>query len=114
MTTRWEKGDEYIRLIVEGQGVNVNTLKSALEINLDGNILIDLTAMTGLNEDSISYLNEFANRHKTKRFSILIASKNPIEGITFEVVPTITEARDMIFMEITERELGFFGDEELE
>lgn len=113
MTTRWEKGDEHLRLIVEGLNSNAADFKSALEINLDANILVDLTKMEKLDTRSAKFLNEFAVSHKEKNFSILTASKNKIPALTkMEVVPTVNEARDLIFMEITERELGFFGEEE--
>jgi len=112
MTTRWEKGEEHIKLIVEGETTNVSVFKSALEINLDGNILIDLSSMNQVDNDSIQFLNTFAIDHKAKHFSIIVATPHKLEGLSFEVVPSVTEARDMIFMEITERELGFFGEEE--
>lgn len=112
MTTRWVKGDEHIKLVVEGETSNVNVFKSALEINLNGNILIDLSAMPIVDEASIQFLNDFSVKHKAKHFSIIVATPHKIEGLNFDVVPTLTEARDMIFMEITERELGFFGEEE--
>tara|TARA_R110002050_G_scaffold204327_1_gene339654 strand:- start:144684 stop:145019 length:336 start_codon:yes stop_codon:yes gene_type:complete len=111
MTTRWEKGDEHIKLIVEGESTNVNVFKSALEIDLNGNILIDLSTMPSVDSDSIEFLNEFGAKHKAKHYSIIIATTYAIDGIKIEVVPSVTEARDMIFMEITERELGFFDEE---
>lgn len=113
MTARWEKGDEHIKLIVEGLNTNVDVFKSTLDINLEGNILIDLTAIKELDKDSIQYLNKFSQKHKSKNFSIIAASQNKFPVMKhLEVVPTVTEARDFIFMEITERELGFFGEEE--
>lgn len=113
MTTRWEKGDEHIKLIVEGVSTQVEEFKNALEIDLDANILIDLTKMDKIDSKSVKYLNEFGVQHKAKYFSIIAASKNKISGLKkIEVVPTVNEGRDLIFMEITERELGFFGEEE--
>lgn len=113
MTARWEKGDEHVKLIVEGLNTNVDVFKSTMDINLDGNILIDLTAITSLDKDSVQFLNDFAQKHKAKNYSIIVASTNKIPALKhIEIVPTVTEARDMIFMEITERELGFFGEEE--
>jgi len=112
MTTRWEKGDSHIRLIVEGETTNAKEFKSALEINLEGNILIDLTAMSELDANSKTYLDEFSKQHKSKMHSIIVASSSKIKGLkNVEVVPTVSEARDLIFMEITERELGFWGEE---
>ena len=113
MTTRWEKGDEHIKLIVEGNTTNVAVFKSALEIDLNGNILIDTSRMLTIDPESVKYLNGFAKTHKAKHLSIIIATSHKINGLhKLEVVPTVTEARDIIFMEITERELGFFGEDE--
>ncbi len=113
MTARWEKGDEHVKLIVEGLNTNVDVFKSTMDINLDGNILIDLTAITSLDKDSVRFLNDFAQKHKAKNYSIIAATAHKIPALKqIEIVPTVTEARDMIFMEITERELGFFGEEE--
>jgi len=112
MTTRWEKGDSHVKLIVEGERTNAKGFKLALEINLEGNILIDLLAIDVLDTDSKVYLDEFAKEHKAKMHSIIIASSSKIKGLkNVEVVPTVSEARDLIFMEITERELGFWGEE---
>lgn len=114
MTTRWEKGDEHLRLIIEGQTTNLRTFKSGLDINIDGNILIDCTAINDIDNESIEFLNSFGKTHKAKHFSVVLASSNKFKGLKqIEVVPSVTEARDLIFMEITERELGFFGDEEI-
>ena len=113
MTTRWEKGDEHVILVVEGENPNANAFKSALEIDINANIIIDLSRMDKLDAASVKYLNEFAQIHKAKHLSILATSKNKISGFSkLELVPTLPEARDLIFMEITERELGFFGEEE--
>ena len=112
MTTRWEKGDSHAKLIVEGESTNAKGFQSALDINLEGNILIDLSAIEELDANSKSYLDEFAKTHKSRKHSIIIASPKKIKGLkNVEVVPTATEARDLIFMEITERELGFWGEE---
>ena len=112
MTTRWEKGDSHIKLIVEGESTNAKEFKSALDINLEGNILIDLSVMEVLDSDSKQYLDEFAKLHKAKMHSIIIASHSKIKGLkNLEVVPTVSEARELIFMEITERELGFWGED---
>ncbi len=114
MTTRWEKGDEYVKLIVEGISTNVNVFKSALEIDLNGNILIDISTIREVDPESVKYLNSFAKEHKAKRLSIIIATPHTIIGLVkLEIVPTLSEARDIIFMEITERELGFFGEDEV-
>lgn len=113
MTTRWEKGDEHVKLIVEGVNTNVNVFKTALEIDLNGNIIIDMSRMDEVDPMSIRFLNSFATSHKAKNLSIIVASPKKIKGLQkLEVVPSITEARDIIFMEITERELGFFGEDE--
>ncbi|MGB0806956.1 MAG: hypothetical protein ACPGRC_09715 [Salibacteraceae bacterium] len=113
MTTRWKKGDEHLNLIVEGVNTNVSIFKSALEIDLDANILIDLTRIEKIDSASVKFLNEFASQHKSKHFSIIAASKTKIPNLNkMEVVPTVNEGRDLIFMEITERELGYFGEEE--
>lgn len=112
MTARWEKGEQHLVLIIEGQSSNPKGLKSALDINIDGNILIDMTAVSAIDQESFSYLDQFAEKHKAKRFSIIIASKIKCDSLKhIEVIPTLSEARDIIFMEITERELGFFDDE---
>ena len=113
MTTRWEKGDEHLKLVVEGVNTQLSVFQSALEIDLDANIIVDLTRIEKMDKESVKFLNKFAPTHKAKNFSILVASKIKIPGLTkVEVVPTVNEARDLIFMEITERELGFFGEEE--
>lgn len=110
MTTRWEKGDSHAKLIIEGERSNVKQFKSALEINFDGNILIDLSAIDQIDVDSIEYLNAFALQHKDKNYSLIGAYPRKIKGLkNLEIVPTTSEARDLIFMEITERELGFLG-----
>jgi hypothetical protein len=115
MTTRWEKGDEHLRLIVEGQTTNLRTFKSGIDINIDGNILIDCTKIDTIDKESIVFLNNFGIEHKAKNHSVVLASSSKLKGLKeIEVVPTITEAKDLIFMEITERELGFFGEEEIE
>ena len=112
MTARWEKGEQHLILKIEGQTANPKGLKSALDINIDGNILIDMTAVSNIDQASYAYLDEFAVKHKAKRFSIIIASKIKCDTLkTIEVIPTVSEARDIIFMEMTERELGFFDDE---
>jgi hypothetical protein len=113
MTTRWEKGDEHIKLIVEGNSTNVTALRSALEIDLNGNILIDISSIPTVDPESVKFLNGFAKAHKAKQLSIIVATPHKINGLhKLEVVPTVTEARDIIFMEITERELGFFGEDD--
>ena len=113
MTTRWEKGDEHLMLIVEGLNTNKSVFKSALNIDLEANILLDLTRVEKVDIDSINYLNSFSKAHKDKKFSIIVASKSKLPGLTqAEVVPTVSESRDLIFMEITERELGDLFDEE--
>ena len=113
MTTRWVKGDEHLVLVVEGESTKVGVLKSALEIDLEANIIIDISAMDKVDNASIKFLNDFSDRHKAKNFSILAVTKQKFPNLTqMEIVPTIPEARDLVFMEITERELGFFGEEE--
>ena len=112
MTTRWEKGDSHALLIAEGESTNCKDFKKALEIDFNGNILIDCMSFSAFDEESITYLGDFAKLHKAKRFSIILAS--PIKTLKFknlEVVPTISEGRDLIFMEIAERELGFFDED---
>ena len=112
MTTRWEKGDSHIKLIVEGGNTNVKEFRSSLDINIEGNILIDLSAIDKLDMESKLFLDEFAKRHKAQKHSIILASPNKIKGLkNLEIVPTVNEARDLIFMEITERELGFWGED---
>lgn len=113
MTTRWVKGNEHLILVVEGETSNFQVFKSALEIDMDANIVIDISAMKKVDPDSLAFLNNFAVAHKAKNFSLLAVTKNKVTGLTkMEIVPTVTEARELIFMEITERELGFFGEEE--
>ncbi len=113
MTTRWVKGDEHLVLVVEGESTNVGVFKSALEIDMDANIILDISAMDKVDSASIKFLNNFADRHKTKHFSFLAVTKQKLPNLTqMEIIPTIPEARDLLFMEITERELGFFGEEE--
>ncbi len=114
MTTRWVKGSEHLVLVVEGETSNVNVFKSALEIDMDANIVIDISAMNVLDEGSLKFLNNFAVVHKAKHFSLFAVTKNKVAGLTkIEIIPTVTEARELIFMEITERELGFFGEDEV-
>lgn len=113
MTTRWEKGDEHIKLIIEGENTNERVFKSALEINLDANILLDFSLLNKIDSKSIKFLNAFSKTHKAKNFSIIATSPKEIKGLDIEVTNTLTEARDLIFMEVTERELGFFGEEEI-
>ncbi|MFT4753929.1 MAG: hypothetical protein ACI85Q_001484 [Salibacteraceae bacterium] len=114
MTTRWEKGEEHLKLIVEGLNTKKSTFETALNIDLDANILIDLIRIDKIDGKSVKYLNEFAGQHKLKNFSIIAASITKIPGLQkMEVVSTVSEARDLIFLEITERELGFFGEEEV-
>ena len=113
MTTRWENGDEHIKLIIEGERTSEKVFRSALDIELDGNILLDFSLISKVDSKSIEFLNSFAVAHKAKHFSIIATSPNEIKGLEIEVVPTMTEARDLIFMEVTERELGFFGEDEM-
>ena len=113
MTTRWVKGDEHLVLVVEGESTNVGVFTSALEIDMDANIIVDISAMNKMDSASVKFLNEFADTHKAKHFSILAVTKHKVPNLTqMEIVPTLPEARDLLFMEITERELGFFGEEE--
>ena len=113
MTTRWENGDEHIKLIIEGETTNERVFKSALEIDLEANILLDFSLLNKVDTKSIKFLNSFAITHKAKHFSIIATSPREIKGLEIEVVPTVTEARDLNFMEVTERELGSFGEEEM-
>lgn len=112
MTTRWEKGDSHAVLIVEGETTNCTTFKKALEIDFNGNILIDCMTFSSIDPKSIEYLEGFAKSHKSKRHSIILAS--PLKNLKtkkLEVVPTVSEARELIFMEIAERELGFYDED---
>ena len=112
MTTRWVKEDQYLRLIVEGQSCNLAGFKSALEIDLDSNILIDCMAMSNIESPVLEFLDAFSKSHKKKNFSIILAINAALSGLeNLERTNTVSEARDLIFMEITERELGFFGTE---
>ena len=109
MTAHWEKGDSHVVLVIEGVASRCVEFKKALEINIEGNILIDATRMDKLDPESINYLDEFAKNHKAKKFSIVLASQiKKMRFSNLEMVPTVPEARDLIFLEIAERELGLF------
>ena len=109
MTAHWEKGDSHVVLVVEGVSTRCAEFKKALEISMEGNILIDVTRMDALDSESVKYLDEFAKKHTSKKYSMVLAS--PLKKLGFkslEVVPSVAEARDLIFLEIAERELGLF------
>ena len=60
MTTRWEKGDSHALLIAEGESTNCKDFKKALEIDFNGNILIDCMSFSAFDEESITHLGDFA------------------------------------------------------
>lgn len=114
MTSRWEKGDSHVVLVVEGLQTNVQDFQQALNINLEANLIIDCSALDTIDSKSIDFLNTFSKNHKQQHFSIILVFPSPLKGLrNIERINTLPEARDMIFMEIAERELGFFDlDEE--
>lgn len=84
-------------------------ITSASFAELNSHILIDLTHIKTLNGPSIQYLNTFAIDHKAKHLLILAVGKLKTSKFTdIEIIPTVKEARDYLFMEITEQELAKF------
>lgn len=74
--------------------------------------MLDLTLVDKLNDKYVEFLTQFAEGHKSKGLSFLIVSKNKIcefENIT--ILPTLPEARDYLFMEIAERKLNGYEDD---
>lgn len=110
MTTRWEKKDAHLEFIVEGPQANAEPLRLALDIDIDGNILINAMHLKRIDKDSLKFLDSFSIKHKAKDFSVVLAYPQKLKLKNLEVTKTISEARDIIFMEATERELGFFDE----
>lgn len=110
MTTRWEKKDAHLEFIVEGPQANAGPLRLALDIDIDGNILINAMNLIRIEKDTVKFLDAFAVKHKAKDLSVVMAYPQKIKFKNLEVTKTISEARDIIFMEATERELGFFDE----
>lgn len=73
------------------------------------NIIIDLSKTENIESETLSELNTFAETWKQKNRSFLgfgLMEKYLVEdSFKFEIVPTLTEAQDILFMEIIEREL---------
>lgn len=110
MTTRWEKKDQHLEFIVEGPKANAEPLRLALDIDIEGNILINAMNLKRIEKDSIQFLDAFAKKHKAKDLSVVMAHDKKLKTKSLEVTKTVSEARDIIFMEATERELGFFDE----
>jgi hypothetical protein len=110
MTTRWEKKDQHLEFIVEGPKANAAPLRLALDIDIEGNILINAMNLKRIEDDTIKFLEAFALKHKARNFSVVMAHPQKLKIKKLEITRTISEARDIIFMEATERELGLFDE----
>lgn len=74
------------------------------------NLVIDFSALKGTNTENILQFKEHSKTHNSNNVSFVIVASD-VDYDSFEdeimVVPTLTEAKDIIEMEIIERDLGF-------
>ena len=75
----------------------------------DENVILDLPQVTVLTSQNITDIKEWFHVTKAANHSFIISSLSDDLGVdlsNIEQTPTVSEARDMIFMEEVERELG--------
>ncbi|ARV13397.1 ribonuclease Z [Gilvibacter sp. SZ-19] len=76
----------------------------------DKNLVIELTKYADFTLGHLLHFLKVSNEHRAKKLSfVMICTDVPVDDIPFEmvVVPTLTEAADIIEMEAIERDLGF-------
>lgn len=104
------KGDQHILLSFNETSLTLSLLDEVRNelIDLNENIILDLSSFNVVENHVIEELNNFARSTKEAKRSFIgypcdcvIATK----AITFECFPTKTEAQDVLFIEIVEREL---------
>ena len=105
-----EEKSNYI-LISDGIDKNANfeNIEASIKQAESQNVVLQ-ASMNGLNNGNIDRLISISDRKKANGTSFVIVSKEiSIDTIpdSLNVVPTITEAEDILEMENIERELGF-------
>ena len=88
----------------------VAELITSLSKTEEDNVILDLSEVREMSNDAAEKLNLFVSGWKEKQLSLLgfgveesYLSPNSFE---FEITPTLSEAQDIVFMEIVERELN--------
>ena len=85
----------------------INKIYTTIESN---NIIINLFSLNEVNADQLKEFSLLSDKHRKSKHSFVIVNKAvSIDEISEEliVVPTLTEAHDLIEMEEIERDLGF-------
>ena len=105
--------DEFV--VLEDEKDNLKNFSEFLMYQIEKkfkgqNVVIDLSKNTELNLDELLYFLPVSNLHRATKCSFVLLNNaiNP-DDIPPEiiVVPTMTEAKDIIEMEEIERNLGF-------
>lgn len=76
----------------------------------DDNIIIDFSELKGTNTEKILLFLQHSKAHKSNGLSfVIVANGVDTDSLPEEmmVVPTVTEAQDVVEMEEIERDLGF-------
>jgi hypothetical protein len=74
------------------------------------NLVVEISETLNIKSEEISLFLSFADAHNLSGTSFVLISKNvDVDDFpeTFNIVPTLIEAEDIIEMEAIERELGF-------
>lgn len=77
---------------------------------ISDNLIIDFSALKGTNTENILQFKKHSKTHTSNSVSfVIVASDVDYDSFDDEimVVPTLTEAKDIIEMENIERDLGF-------
>lgn len=89
--------------------VDIDNLSNSLNAEEANNVVLDFEGIKKVDDEALSALNDLAVNWKQKPLSFLgfglseeYLSQNSFE---FEFTPTLTEAQDILFMEVVEREL---------
>ena len=88
----------------------VNRLNEIYGELKSNNIVVNLFSLEGLKTADLNEFMLFSNKHKASNHSfVLVTNKVNFDDIpdALSVVPTLTEAHDIIEMEEIERDLGF-------
>ncbi len=107
-----EEKDGYKLLSFEG--VDFNTFKTSFTNEhtkfVNDNIIIYLSSKLNVVEDDISVFLEYAAQHQKNGTTFVVVYPNVDVDVfpeTFNIVPTLQEAEDVLEMENIQRDLGF-------
>jgi len=100
--------------IITQEKVSVVELVKKLNILYDGfkndNLVINLTSLNEISIQNVIDFLQISNTHRTAKHSfVIVTDKIKLDEVPDElvIVPTLTEAMDIIEMEEIERDLGF-------